>query len=125
VVLVAQCAKETGWGRFGGAVTPSMNNPCGLKVRNPTGDTTADHALFPDMATGARAHADHLSLYAGRVPAGYDSPDDSPDPRAVYVWPGGPRFGSAPTVEQLGGLWAPSPTYGEEIVGIMTRLLGS
>lgn len=32
-VAAVQFAKETGFGRFGRAVTPAHRNPCGLKVR--------------------------------------------------------------------------------------------
>lgn len=116
--MVAQCALETGWGHFGGAIDGSWNNTCGLKVRNPAGDRPEDHARFPDLATGALAHAHHLSLYAGR-----DVPADTPDPRAVWLRPGTSGFGSARTVEGLGGKWAPDPHYGEKVAAIYRRLI--
>lgn len=121
VVMAAQCGKETGWGHFRGAVTGDMGNTCGLKIRNPMGDRKQDHATFPMTdgfpMVGAVAHAHHLRLYAG-----FPVPADTPDPRALYLGPGTPKFGTAPTVEKLGGAWAPSQTYGSEIVEIMARL---
>lgn len=122
VVMAAQCGKETGWGHFRGAVTADMGNTCGLKVRNATGDRKQDHATFPMIdgfpMVGAVAHAHHLRLYAG-----WPVPADTPDPRADYLRPGTTKFGSAPTVERLGGNWAPSRTYGDEVAEIVRRLV--
>lgn len=123
VVLIAQCAHETAWGNFGGAVTPDMGNTCGLKVRNATGDRKEDHASFPMddggyPYVGAIAHAHHLRLYAG-FPIDLEG---TPDPRAVWIREGTPAFGSARTVEALGGKWAPSATYGNAVAGQVARL---
>lgn len=123
VVLAAQCAHETAWGNFGGAVTEDMGNTCGLKVRNTTGDRREDHASFPidDHGypyVGALAHAHHLRLYAG-LPIDLEG---TPDPRAVWIRPGTSNFGSARTVEALGGKWAPSKSYGEAVAGLVWRL---
>lgn len=124
VVLAAQCAHETGWGKFGGAVPPEFGNTCGLKTRNPAGDDPYDHAQFafdrdgyPRL--GALAHAHHLRLYCG-LPV----PADSPDPRAVWVGPGTKAYGTVAYVEDLGGKWAPSPDYGRRVAGIVARLTG-
>jgi hypothetical protein len=60
---------------------------------------------------------DHLALYAG-APT-YPRPN-SPDPRhfeSIYA--------VAPTVERLGGRWAPAPDYGTSIVrDYLTPMLG-
>lgn len=125
VVLAAQCGHETGYGRFGGAVTPEHGNTCGLKIRNPLGDTPEDHARFAVdphgyPRVGALAHAHHLRLYAG-LPV----PDDTPDPRAVWIKPGSAAYGSADTVEQLGTRWAPSPGYGLRIADIVRKIQGA
>lgn len=119
LVVAAQFAKETGWGRFGGAVTPDMHNPCGLKRAGATQDRREDHAVFPDWPTGILAQCQHLCGYAGRVPSA-----PIVDPRWSGVAPGTERYGSAPTVDLLGGQWAPSPTYGTEIAEIVHRLRG-
>jgi len=106
----AQAAKETGFGRFGGAVTPYMHNFCGLKVYAPKGDAKEDHAAFADDDTGVRAHYQHLAAYVGLAPIG-----DVADPRYDLVkslaW-----AGTVKTIEELGGKWAPSPDYGVSIV---------
>ena len=122
-VLAGQCALETGWGHFGGTVTVNYGNTCGMKNVDATGDTAADLAHFaidrdgyPRL--GALAHAHHLMLYAG-----HPIPLDSPDPRARYVAGNPDRFGKAPYVEDLSGLWAPSPDYGTNVARIVTRLI--
>lgn len=121
-VLAAQCALETNWGRFGGVITADFGNTCGLKIRNPTGDTPADHARFatdPDgfPRVGALAHAHHLRLYCGlTVPA------DSPDPRAVFVKPGTASFGTVSYVEDLGTRWAPAVGYGDQVAAQYNRI---
>src|SRR5690606_32028850 len=107
-VAYAQAAKETGFGRFGGAVRPDYHNPCGLKTRTASGDRPEDHQRFPDWRTGVTAHLDHLALYAGAP--GYPRAD-TPDPRH-FAW----IKGEAATVEALGGAWAPSADYGRSIV---------
>lgn len=123
VVLAAQCAHETGWGNFGGAITPDMGNTCGLKVRDAKGDTKADHATFPMRdgfpMVGALAHAHHLLLYSG-----FPVPEDTPDPRAVWVGPGTSGFGSARFVESLGGKWAPAADYGKRVAELVRLLRG-
>lgn len=123
LVLIAQCGHETGWGRFGGAVTPDMGNTCGLKIRNARGDRREDHATFPMEDgypfEGALAHAHHLRLYAG-----FPVPANTPDPRAVWIKPGSAGFGSAPYVEDLGGKWAPAASYGQAILAKINILRG-
>lgn len=108
-VAYAQAAKETAFGRFGGGVDRSFNNWCGLKTRQggPNSDPNA-HARFASDYEGVWAHLQHLARYAG-----LPNPPDVPlvDPRYELVKPG-----SAKTVEELGGKWAPSPDYGRSIV---------
>lgn len=115
VVLSAQCALETGWGRFGGAVSAEHNNTCGLKTRDADGDEPADHQTFPDLRTGAQAHAHHLMLYCG-----LDVPSNTPDPRASFVRDSS-LFGSVENVVDLSGKWTPDPNYGKSIKDIMKR----
>jgi len=112
-VALAQACKETAFFRFGGAVTPDQHNPCGLKVKSPTGDRREDHATFVTWLEGIEAHIQHLFCYAttDTLPGGARLLD----PRweaAVSAY----GRGSAPTVEALGGKWAPSPEYGRSIV---------
>lgn len=106
----AQAGKETGMGRFGGTIPgPEWHNPCGMKTSSGGANTDPGaHAQFPDDLTGVRAHLDHLALYAGAP--GYPRAD-TPDPRHFAS-----IRGVAPTVEQLGGRWAPAADYGQSIV---------
>ncbi len=71
------------------------------------GDPNA-HKRFSSWEEGITACVDHLALYAGAP--GYPRPD-TPDPRHFSS-----LRGVAPTVEALGGRWAPSPDYGVSIV---------
>lgn len=101
-----------------GAVDPTFHNPAGIKTRDARGDRPEDHARFQDWEEGVTAHLDHLALYAGAP--GYPR-QDTPDPRH-FTW----IAGKAPTVEALGGLWAPSPDYGRSIVeGYLKPLLAT
>lgn len=108
-VPASQAAKETRFGHYGGVVSPDAHNWCGLKTRaGGANDDPAAHARFPDDLTGVRAHLQHLVRYVGgQLPAG----EAIVDPRYELVTPG-----VAPTVEALGGKWAPNPDYGVSIV---------
>lgn len=117
-VAYAQSAKETAYGRFGGVITPAWRNSCGLKIT--AGGNNSDpnaHQRFPSWRIGVIACIDHLALYAG---APTYPRADSPDPRhftSIYT--------VAPTVERLGGRWAPAPDYGTSIVeAYLTPMLG-
>lgn len=118
-VLAAQSFHETGGGKFGRAVTPGHHNVAGIKVRNPVGPDTNpdDHARFPSWQRGAEAHASHLRAYAS-VPIEPPLVDHSP--RSVWVWPKNHGFTE---MGQLGGHYAPSPTYGDRVVAVAQRLL--
>lgn len=108
-VAYAQAIHETGFGRYGRAVTPAHHNYCGLKVTNPAGadDNPDAHARFPTPEVGVRAHLEHLALYAGAP----GMPAASPvDPRHFHF-----LAGTARTLEELGGRWAPSSTYGDAV----------
>ena len=132
VVAYVQAAKETGYGKFGGVLDASYHNPCGLK--NSSGGADEDpnaHKRFDNWDQGIIAHLDHLALYAGAV--GY--------PKTNYVskWQNSnldststydPRHfaylkGRATTVNDLGGQWAPSSTYGVEIFRLYCDLTGA
>lgn len=122
-VAFAQACKETGYGRFGRAVTPEHHNPCGLKIPDPTGLSDSDpsaHQRFPTWEVGVIAHLQHLALYAGAF--GYPLPytkigptrwtGATADPRHFsFLWN---RAGDS--VEGLSGNWAPASDYGESIV---------
>lgn len=121
--VVAQSYKETGGGTFKRLVLPNFYNTAGLKLRHPnpdigtSGEVTLAHSQFVSWMHGAEAHVQHLLAYAGVL----DMSGASylvVDPRAAFVV-GKYRVEE---FEELGGKWAPSPTYGEEIVSIADSL---
>lgn len=115
-IAYVQAAKETNFGKFGGMIDESYHNPCGLKIAE-GGDNNNPkaHQIFDSWDEGVQAHLDHLALYAGAK--GYPK-YDSYDPRHFIT-----IKGEAATVGQLGGEWAPSATYGDEINKLYSDLL--
>lgn len=115
-VVIAQAAKETGWGRFTGVIGPERHNTAGIKIDVGGGDFDADaHETFSSWREGARAHVNHLGAYCGLLPVGI--PHGRYHTVIRLTWAGNIR-----TVEQLGARWAPSGTYGQDIVGMVTEL---
>src|SRR5215207_1217310 len=117
VVMVAQSANETGWGRWPppAVIDASYRNTCGLKTRaGGPNDDPAAHARFPDWATGARAHAQHLLAYCQVMPS-----TPLVDPRFGWVY--GQRA-AVLAVEQLGGAWSTEPDYGHRLVRLAAEL---
>jgi peptidoglycan hydrolase-like protein with peptidoglycan-binding domain len=115
-VVAAQAAKETGWGRFGGVLSPDFNNTAGIKTGAGGGDYDPDaHQRFDSWDEGARAHWNHLAAYTGLTVVG------EPHPRyhtvARLAW-----AGTITTVEQLGARWAPSSSYGTDIARMVGEL---
>ena len=105
-IAYVQAAKETGYGKFGGVLDESYHNPCGLKTSQGGGDYDPNaHQRFNSWEEGIQAHLDHLALYAGA--SGYPK-KTTYDPRHFVT-----IKGKAPTVNSLGGNWAPSSTYVE------------
>lgn len=108
-ILYAQAAKETGYGKYGGAVTPDMNNFAGIKIYGATGDKKEDHETFETQEDGVRAHFNHMGAYVGIEPIGevhgrYNSVK-------TLSW-----AGTVKSVEALGGKWCPDLYYGYAIV---------
>ena len=115
-IAYVQAAKETGYGKFGGVIDASYHNPCGLKTAEGGGNYDPNaHQRFSSWDEGVQAHLDHLALYAGA--SGYPR-SDTYDPRHFRT-----IKGKATTVNALGGNWAPSSTYGEEINSLYKSLL--
>ena len=105
----AQMCLETGFLRYGGLVTPDMNNFCGLGAIG----QGQNGARFPDPRTGVRAHIQHLKAYATDAPL----KQELVDPRYRYV-----RYGSSPAIKGLAGTWAADPAYADKITNILERL---
>jgi hypothetical protein len=108
-IAFAQMCLETGFLRYGGLVTPEMNNFCGLGAIGPE----QPGAIFPSPRIGVRAHSQHLKAYATDEPLRRELVD----PRYRYV-----RYGSAPTIEGLAGTWAVDREYAVKIRGILERM---
>lgn len=108
-ILYAQAAKETGYGKYGGAVKPEQNNWAGIKKYGATGDAPEDHEDFMTPEDGVRGHFNHISAYIGLEPIG--------EPHGRYhsvksiAW-----AGTIKNLEELGGKWCPDLYYGYSIL---------
>jgi len=114
-VAFAQMCLETGSLKYGGLVTPDMNNFCGLGSTGaigPDGRPERGNA-FPDPRTGVRAHIQHLKAYASKEPLN----NDLVDPRYSYV-----KLGVSPTIHGLAGRWAADPYYSKKIAALLKQL---
>lgn len=109
-VAFIQMCLETGFLRFGGLVTPAMNNFCGLGAVGP--EQTGHY--FPDERTGVRAHVQHLKAYGSTDPL----VGELVDPRYHYVSP----RGKSPGILGLSGTWAADRQYGEKLLVLLERL---
>lgn len=109
-VAFVQMCLETGFLRFGGLVTPEMNNFCGLGAI----DETKRGEWFPTEQLGVRAHIQHLHAYGttGQLKG------ELVDNRYKYV---NPR-GKSPDVFGLAGTWAADKAYGQKLWTLLTVL---
>ncbi len=115
-IAYVQSAKETAYGNFGGVLNAGYKNPCGMKTSTGGADSDPNaHEKFETWEDGVKAHLDHLALYAGAK--GYPR-SNTTDPRHFVT-----IKGKAVTVNSLGGNWAPSTTYGEEVNKLYRNLL--
>lgn len=108
-ILYAQAAKETGFGKYGGAVLPEMNNWAGIKIKSPSGDKTEDHESFATPEDGVHAHFNHMCAYTGTEPVG--EPHDRYFVVKSISW-----AGTVENLEALGGRWCPDLYYGYSII---------
>jgi hypothetical protein len=108
-IAFAQMCLETGFLRFGGLVTPDMNNFCGLGAIGPG----QNGERFPSPRIGVRAQVQHLKAYATGEPLR----GELVDPRYRWV-----RYGSAPTITGLAGTWAADREYAHKLRTILERL---
>ena len=119
-VAFAQSLHETGYFKYGGIVTPEMNNFAGIGALN--GNATGQAASFPDPRTGVRAQIQHLKAYASTEAL----VNACVDPRFSLV-----ARGVAPYVEWLGAAdnpqgrgWAvPGAGYGANIVKLLGQIM--
>jgi hypothetical protein len=117
-IAFAQMCLETGSLRYGGLVTPDMNNFCGLGSTGAPGTDGRPEKgnIFPDPRTGVRAHIQHLKAYATNEPLN----NDLVDPRYSYV-----KLGISPTINGLAGRWAADPYYSRKIAALLKQLYES
>ncbi len=108
-VAFVQMCLETNWLRFGGQVSASQNNFCGLGAL----DGGAKGAFFYDIKTGVRAHIQHLKAYASKDSLRLQRVD----PRFGYV-----KRGSAPTISGLTRKWASDPLYDKKLAELLLQL---
>lgn len=109
-IAFVQMCLETGFLKFGGLVTPDMNNFCGLgaiDVNNPG-------ERFPSEQIGVRAHIQHLHAYGTTVPLKGELVDN----RYKYV---NPR-GKALDIFGLAGTWAADEAYGQKLWNLLLEL---
>lgn len=111
VIAYAQFAHETGFLykiKSAAGLDSSFHNPCGLKIMKGGGDfDKSAHKKFDSWNDGVSAHLDHLALYAG---AKNFPKKNTHDPRHFSY-----LLGTARTVEDLSGRWAPSPSYSDKL----------
>lgn len=108
-ILYAQAAKETGYGKYGGAVLPEQNNWAGIKTATATGDKMEDHETFLTPDDGVRSHFNHVGAYIGAEPVG--------EPHGRYLVVSKIKWaGTVRTLEGLGGKWCPDLYYGYSII---------
>jgi hypothetical protein len=111
-LMLAQEMFETGWGHFGGAVTPEHHNVAGIKVQDPSGaDLPEDHERFDSWSEGVRAHANHLAAYSGAEPV--LGPNGEPVHARYYVVMSLPWAGTVETTDGLSGTWALRADYAQ------------
>ncbi|MGL4982335.1 MAG: glucosaminidase domain-containing protein [Treponemataceae bacterium] len=109
-VAFIQMCLETGFLKYGGLVTPEMNNFCGLGAI----DENNKGLSFPTARIGVRAHIQHLKAYASVDPL----QQPLVDPRYRYVNP----KGKSPTIEGLAGTWAADKSYAIKLMRLYTDL---
>lgn len=109
-LALCQSFKETGFYNYGGDVRPSQNNYCGLGA---TGGGRHG-AAFSSPQIGARAHIQHIKVYASKEPP----KTEIVDPRYELVKQARPDiFGNISTWLGLNGRWAvPGTYYGQDII---------
>jgi len=111
-VAFIQMCLETGFLRFGGLVTPEMNNFAGLGSIGPGQPGLS----FPDERIGIRAHIQHLKSYGSPEPLA----GELVNPRRRFIVP----LGKSPQIAGLAGTWAADPEYGVKLDRLLRRLYG-
>ncbi len=115
-IAICQALLETGFFRYGGDVKAYQNNFCGLGSVG----GGAKGASFATVEIGARAHIQHLLVYATKRPPKLKIVD----PRYDMVTRRPDIFGVCKKWTDLNGRWAAQGVaYGERILDIHSRML--
>lgn len=112
VLTIAQIALETGYCKFGGKVSPSHHNTCGLKTK----DGKTFHT-FNSWEQGIEAHVQHLALYANAPKL---QGKTIVDPRHFDS-----LRGTAKTVNDLSNKWATNSEYGRKLNNLCDEIVKS
>jgi hypothetical protein len=131
-VAWAQMIHETGYGQYGGDVSPEQNNMVGIGA---TGGGVPGNS-FATAELGVIAHYAHLAwyLYPTHMSDAYcalvEQPADGPiktpgDPRHFVQSDGSVHKGNVRTVYDLSGKWAPGSTYGSAVQAVANQILVS
>lgn len=111
-LMLAQEMFETGWGHFGGIVTPEHYNVAGIKVSEPSdADLPEDFESFDSWSEGVRAHANHLAAYCGATPV--LGPNGEPVHDRYYVVTSLPWAGTVEATDGLAGTWSTRSDYAQ------------
>lgn len=115
-LLWAQMIHETGYGRYGGDVSPEQNNYAGLGAIG----GGVPGLTFSSAEAGVMAHVAHMVAYVYPT-SPVDWANASTDPRYDLVNP----QGVAAVLADLNGRWAvPGDTYGQSIEKIARAING-
>ena len=109
VITIAQIALETGYCKFGGQVSSSHHNTCGLKTK----DGKTFHT-FKSWEQGIEAHIQHLALYANAPKL---QGKTIVDPRHFNE-----LRGKAKTVNDLSLKWATNTDYGKKLNNLCAEI---
>jgi len=118
----AQMIRETGWGGYGGLVSPEQNNMAGIGATGPGVPGNS----FATAELGVIAQYAHLAWYVFpahvsdpycvKVSQPADGPITTPgDPRHFSQADGSAHKGTVRTVGDLSGTWAADPAYGSAL----------
>lgn len=112
-VMFAHHGKETNLGRFGGVLDESFRNCAGIKKAAGGGDYDPEaHERFASWEDGVRAHVNHMLAYVhGKEAVFIGEPHARARTVQTVSW-----AGTIKEVEQLDARWAPSLTYGRDLV---------
>ena len=124
----AQMIHETGYGQYGGDVSPSQNNMVGIGA---TGGgvpgnsfATAELGVIAQFAHLAwYVYPDHVSdPYCVLVTQPADGPITTPGDPRHFPQADGPHKGNVRTVYDLSGRWAAGSTYGSAIQALANKI---